>query len=501
MTDRRAAWAAAPAVALVGLTAVTLGTGTRDVHPAAVLWLVAACWALFACASVLVRRLPADLGLRLIVGVGVALQAVAVCWPPRTSSDVYRYAWDGRVGNHGIDPYAYPPAAPQLAGLRVPWLFPAGQPPLINRPDVTTIYPPVGQLWFRLVDLLGPDSWGIRSYQVAAAVVAVAGTFVLVAVLRSAGRDPRAAAWWAWCPLVVLESGNNGHLDGLAAVLTVGAIALLVRRRSVLGGLLLGAAIGVKLVPGLVLPAVLRRRPWVVLASAGSVLVASYVPHVIGVGRSVIGYLPGYLGEEGYDSGDRFALLRVVMPQSWAPYAAAVVGLVTAALVLRRGDPDQPWRGAVILAGTALLITTPTYPWYALLLVALVVPAGRPEWLAVAAAGYLPYLGGWIGWSGGLLQQVGYGLALVAVVAVAARRASGVLEPVAQQGVQEHAGDGAPLGVPPRGAPVGALAPEPHPARPRRAVARDDRPDDECQRDEERRGREQRSATQPRDQR
>jgi hypothetical protein len=32
------------------------------------------------------------------------------------------------------------------------------------------------------------------------------------------------SSWWRdWCPLVVFEAGNDGHVDVLAAVLTVGA--------------------------------------------------------------------------------------------------------------------------------------------------------------------------------------------------------------------------------------------------------------------------------------
>ncbi len=410
--------AAVAGVGLVALTAVTLAAGTRDHHPGLVFFLVVLDWAAFAGSVRLIQQVPVDLALRLVVGVGVALQAVAAAWPPRTSDDVYRYAWDGRVGNHGIDPYRYPPNAVQLTDLRVPWLFPPGHAPLINRPDAPTIYPPVAQLWFRLVDVLSPDRWGIRGYQIAAASIAVGGTLLLIRVLRSLDRDPRLAALWAWCPLVVLESGNNAHIDGVAAVLTLAALALLARRRSVVGGLVLGAAIGVKLVPALVLPAVLRRRPVATTASALVVVALSYLPHLLAVGGSVIGYLPSYLNQEGFDSGDRFALLRLTMPEHWAPYAALVVAGLTAVLVMTRSDPTRPWVGASTVIGVAFLVTTPAYPWYTLLLAALCIPAERPEWLAVCAAGYLPYLAGWTGWSGGLLQQIGYGAALLTVLAV-----------------------------------------------------------------------------------
>ena len=36
-----------------------------------------------------------------------------------TSDDLYRYAWDGRVQAHGVDPYASPPLEPALARFAV----------------------------------------------------------------------------------------------------------------------------------------------------------------------------------------------------------------------------------------------------------------------------------------------------------------------------------------------------------------------------------------------
>ena len=285
-----------------------------------------------------------------------------------------------------------------------------------------TIYPPVAQLWFRLVDLVTPDSWQIHAYQLAAALVAVAGAVLLMLVLRAGGRPAGLAVAWAWCPLVVFEAGNDGHVDVLAAVLTVGAVWLLACSRAGWGGAVLGLAIGVKVLPLLVAPAVLRRRPLAVVGAAGAVLAATYLPHLLAVGRGVVGFLPAYLGQEGYDDGDRFGLLRLVMPESWTQKAAVLVLVGTAVVVYRRTDPASPWRGATVMVCVLLLLATPTYPWYALLLVALAVPAERLEWLAVAAAGYVVYLGGWTGWQGRWLQTLAYGSALVVVLTVSALR-------------------------------------------------------------------------------
>jgi len=92
---------------------------------------------------------------------------------------------------------------------------------------------------------------------------------------------------------------------------------------------------------------------------------------------------------------------------------------VSGLAVLRFSDPDRPWRGAVVMTGVALAVTTPSYQWYAILLVMLVVLDGRPEWLAFAAGGYLaaePHLGRWR-----VIphpQAVGYGLAALFVALV-----------------------------------------------------------------------------------
>src|SRR5262245_12843442 len=78
---------------------------------------MAAAWLLFACAAWLVRRVPRKTATGLILIGAIGLPLAAGFAPPRTSDDLYRYLWDGRVQANGIDPYSYAPAAPELAGL------------------------------------------------------------------------------------------------------------------------------------------------------------------------------------------------------------------------------------------------------------------------------------------------------------------------------------------------------------------------------------------------
>src|SRR5439155_4830355 len=102
---------------------------------------------------------------------------------------------------------------------------------------------------------LGPDGGGARSLQIAAALVALATTGALLWVLGATGGDRRRAVLWAWCPGVVLEAGNDAHVDVLAALLVVVAVGLHARGRAAGAGAAIGAAIATKVLPVLVLPA------------------------------------------------------------------------------------------------------------------------------------------------------------------------------------------------------------------------------------------------------
>ncbi|MEV6408965.1 glycosyltransferase family 87 protein [Streptomyces bobili] len=433
----RVAVTAALLAALAVTVVDTLRAGDNVSDPGRLLAGYAVAWALFAAAAWTVRKVPARAATGLVLAGSAAVALAALATPPRTSNDMFRYAWDGRVQAAGISPYAHPPAAPELARLRDDWLFPtedacedwgvtrtdSGLCVRINRPTVPTIYPPVAEGWYFAVHAISPPDSRHKPLQVGGAVLAFGTTVALLAVLRRRGdprRAPARAALWAWCPAVPFEAVNNAHIDTLGVLLTV--LALGTATAGARRGALLGAAVAVKLLPVLMLPGALsgQRSPKRIARLLAAVLAAvalSYLPYVAASGAGVLGYLPGYLHEEGYEPGHvrRFALLRLLLPDAAAGVAVVVLLALTALYVWLRGDPARPWRGALLLTGTTLLLVSPSYPWYSLLVVALVALDGRWEWLTVTLAGTVLYLAGRL-LPGFSLQTWAYGAAALTVL-------------------------------------------------------------------------------------
>lgn len=420
------------AVVLVGVVlACEVATGRSrglfvaryDLLAVLLLWLAAA---------VLLARVVA--GLRHAVAatllVALAVQGVGLLYGPQQSDDLYRYVWDARVQAAGVDPYRYPPQDPALAGLRTPDLWAAGEActtlrearpaaartdpfagfkgdpcTSINRPEVRTIYPPAAQLAFRAAALVTPGSWPVElQVQVPAALASLLLTLLLVLALRRTGQPPASALAYAAGPLAGLEAAMDGHVDVLAALLGLGALLLLSRsasaRRATAVGVLLTLAVLTKLYPaalGAVLLGTWRAQPRRLLLAAGAGLLAAallYAPHVAAVGLDVIGYLPGYLRENGYDSGTRYLLLGLVVPDRLTPAVAALGLLVVVALTVARRPADGPvqaCRAGAACFGAALLVLTPGDAWYCTLLVALALVGGVWRWLPLVAANYVAY--------------------------------------------------------------------------------------------------------------
>lgn len=375
-------------------------------------------WLLLVPAVKLLRHVTRRRVSAIVLAGTVLLGLVAASSPPRTSNDSARYAWDGIVQKAGISPYAFVPVDETISELRPAWLFapgtlddngnptcskslfgtesiaatgfPSGEAlcTAINRPHVPTIYPPTAELYFLGVRATVPDNVAFLPFQLGGLVISVAVTLLLLRTLSRLGLPLHLAAAWAWSPFVMLEAVNNAHVDVLAGALILAAGLLLIRGKPLTSGAAFGAAVATKLIPVIAAPALLFHRPARFITSAIATFVLLYVPYIAIAGYGVLGFLPGYLKEEGYSQSDgiRFGLAQLVSTGPWPAVISAGALAMIAVVVLSRSQASTLWENQTVMIGLTLLIVSPNYPWYALMLLPFIVLSRRWEYVAVIIA-------------------------------------------------------------------------------------------------------------------
>lgn len=332
-----------------------------------------------------------DRALLVILAVALAARILLLFEPPNLSTDVYRYVWDGRVQAAGINPYRFVPAAPELASLRDPAIWPN-----INRADyAVTIYPPAAQILFVLVALLG-DGGGVLGIRLALIATECVTIAVLIALLRHVGAPAARVVAYAWHPLALWEIAGNAHIDGaMLAAMLVGLWLALIAGRRVAGAAAIAAAALVKPFAALALPAAWRPWDWRAPAAALATVALLYLPY-LSVGWGVLGFLPGYLAEEGITTGRAFWLVEAIDAlagrNAWSRplYLAggfALLAVLTLGVAFRRDhDAEATLRRLYWLLFAFLFLLSPNLPWYWLLVLPFAVLFGHPSaWVATIA--------------------------------------------------------------------------------------------------------------------
>jgi hypothetical protein len=360
--------------------------------------LLAVSGALTIAATRLAADVPERVGLIVVLGFALAMRLVLVGPEPLMSTDIYRYIWDGRVQDAGINPYIYVPADPALAALRDAAIYPK-----INRADyAVTAYPPLAEMFFFAVTRVSESLVAMRLAMVACEAIIVA---VLIALLRRLGRPETEVVAYAWHPLAVFEIANNGHVEALMVALLMAGLWLLIMARRTVGAFLVGLAAVAKPYAVFVLPAYWRPWDWRVPLAVAAAIALCYLPY-LGAGKGVLGFLGGgYLSEEGLTSGEGIWLVALAQRLLGSqPALVPIYGLAAAAIMIvlglrisfrRDGAPQQVIADVMLLLTAGLFLLSPNYAWYFLALVPfLALGAGAPIWALTLGAFllYRPFL-------------------------------------------------------------------------------------------------------------
>ena len=346
----------------------------------------------YVAAVLVVRTQPVNRAtMGIIIALAVPMYACTyLASPDRMSSDIYRYVWDGIVQHAHVNPYRYVPGNAALSYLREPNQDVFDN---INRRDYApTIYPPVAQMFYWLATYLAPTVEAMKLFMLAFLGLTA---WALAKILEALGRSTTEVLGLLWCPLLVWEVGNAGHVDAVVCGLVACALLFRLRRQPAICGLFLGCAVMTKFYPLLLLPALYQRRDWKMPAVVTAVCVTGYAIYA-SVGMRVFGFMSGYSKEEGIDSGSRFFLLDYLhslrpfagLPKwSFTAFSAAVLGLL-AVWAWRYATKERAWpvwsetgqapvfvRAAAMLSLALMLLFSPHYAWYNVWLVPFMVLA------------------------------------------------------------------------------------------------------------------------------
>lgn len=319
------------------------------------------------------------------LGIGIGLRIVLLFALPNLSDDFYRFIWDGRLLNHGINPFLELPSFYYQNNLHSDFLTPDLYAAL-NSPNYYTVYPPVLQLIFGCATFIFPSSVvGSVIVMKLFLLFAELGTlFLLVRLLQHFQLPQKNVLLYALNPVALLEIMGNLHFEGIMIFFVLLSIWALIRQKWLFSALAISVAIAAKLLPLMFLPFLIYRLQWKslsyffvvgvsVLLLFSPLLNAVFIQHLsesIHLYFSHFEYNGGIyyaLRWLGYQLAG-FNMIQYISPWLSLTVFAAVV--YTAVRTKERDFYQLPQNMLFALTAFYLLATT-VHPWYITSMIAL----------------------------------------------------------------------------------------------------------------------------------
>lgn len=367
---------------VIGLALLVLAVGSAA--PSTIAIGLGVCFIPYALALGLAGQLTRERASRVALGALLILGLAFVVTPPVLSDDVYRFLWEGRLWLEGLNPYHLAPADPALEHLRDDvWAQ-------INNKSLASIYPPLSQVLFALIALLGGGIWTAK-------LLALLAHAVTTIVVSRISPDPRAPLALGLNPLLLSEGALHGHFDLLTGLALLVAAWGLARHRVVRAAIAICVAVGLKAV-GVVMAPLFLRRP---IALSAVVVVSTLVLFPLAAFRPIADAASGPVQFAARWRGNEsiYAFIewmsRQVLEESAAIAVAraTVVGVVLAVGTISVAKHIAPLRAARIILWTTLLLSPQVHPWYLAWLLPIEIVSGGLAglvWSATVLCAYAP---------------------------------------------------------------------------------------------------------------
>jgi hypothetical protein len=208
-----------------------------------------------------------------IFAVAIILRLVLLFASPELSNDFYRFIWDGELIADGYNPFQFRPVEIFYEhfthdGVRQTYYEDAYRRVLyVGMEKLSqehyTCYPVLNQLLFfipaALSDTIAGNVIGLKIIVILADVGAIIFAKKIAEHLKIAVHN----IWlYALNPFIILEFSGNLHFEGVMIFFLLGAIYFVLKNNWLWGGVLLGLAVQIKLIPLLLIPFFYKKLRW-----------------------------------------------------------------------------------------------------------------------------------------------------------------------------------------------------------------------------------------------
>lgn len=195
---------------------------------------------------------------RILLLSGILFRFCLIFSIPALSDDFYRFVWDGRIQQLGINPFDFTPSQfiKQHSDQLLHKIF-----PYLNSPDYYSVYPQICQSIFKIASAIGGDSIYRTVIILKSAIfLSELGTILLLKKLLSARINAKSLQLlYILNPLVIIELSGNIHFEAFMIFFMLLAVWLINNQSYISSAGALSLAIQAKLLPLIFIPLFFRQ--------------------------------------------------------------------------------------------------------------------------------------------------------------------------------------------------------------------------------------------------
>jgi len=304
---------------------------------------------------------------------------------PNLSDDFYRFIWDGRLIEKGMNPYSYLPnqitKEQMLVGASNLELFQK-----MNSPNYYSVYPPVLQFLFFISAKLSFGYHTVAVYILRVFVLlAELGTFIYLTKILDFLKIERAKIFlYLLNPLIILELTGNLHFEAVMIFFLTASFYYLLVSKYVFSAVFIALAISTKVIPLLFLPLIIKKIGWkngiIYAAFSLGIIILLFLPFIdqqliSNVGDSVSLYFQKF----EFNASIYYLLREIgykIVGYNAIGFIGKVLPIISTCLILFisfRGKGQFSWQvffnRALNILFVYYLLSLVVHPWYVSLLV------------------------------------------------------------------------------------------------------------------------------------